>query len=198
MIAQITGTFVDRQGMEVVLDCHGVGYLLQVPLSTADALPAKGSAATLLTILHVREDAMQLFGFGTVAERQTFALLTAIPGIGGRTALGILSAATLADLRLAIVRNDVAALQRLPGIGKKTAERLVLELREKILGIVPDSGPAVTSDSTVVDETTAALVALGYNRATAERAVKAALASDPGSAASADTLLRSALRNATQ
>lgn len=198
MIAQLTGTLAVKSGMDVVIDCGGVGYAVSVPLSTAERLPAVGERATVLTILAVREDAMQLFGFLTGGERDAFTLITNISGIGGRTALGILSAMSLADLRSAILRNDLVALQRLPGVGKKTAERLVVELRDKVVTLAADTG---TGDTTLppsqhAEEALAALQSLGFSRTAAEKAIKAVLSADPASAsASSETLIRLALRH---
>lgn len=197
MIAQLTGTLVSIDAMDVVIDCGGVGYAVSVPMSTTDSLPKVGERVTLRTILHVREDAMQLFGFGTDAERETFKLLTSITGIGGRTALGILSAMPLADLRMHLVKENLVALQRLPGVGRKTAERMVVELREKIIGVVPEGGPVAAPLSASADEAVAALVALGYARGVAEKAVKAVIATEPDAATSSDLLVRRALRMAT-
>lgn len=196
MIAQLTGILVFKSGTDVVLDCGGVGYAVSVPLSTAERLPAIGERATVLTILAVREDAMQLFGFFTSAERDAFRVITNISGIGGRTALGILSASPLAEFRNAILRNDLVSLQRLPGIGKKTAERLVIELRDKVVGLVPDGdlGSALPP-SQHSEEALAALQSLGFTRAAAEKAIKAVLVGDPSAATSSETLIRSALRH---
>jgi len=195
MIAQLSGSLAARSGTDVVIDCGGVGYAVSVPLTTADRLPGIGERTSLLTIMVVREDAMQLFGFLSDAERDAFRLLTGIQGIGGRTALGILSATPLAELRLAIVKNNVTALQRLPGVGKKTAERMVVELREKIIGIVPSEGAesAIPSSQTT-EEALAALQSLGYSKVAAEKAIKAVLAVDPDAIASSETLIRKALR----
>lgn len=197
MIAQLTGTLVSIDAMDVVIDCGGVGYAVSVPMSTTDSLPKVGERVTLRTILHVREDAMQLFGFGTDAEREAFKLLTSITGIGGRTALGILSAMPLADLRMHLVKENLVALQRLPGVGRKTAERMVVELREKIIGVVPEGAPVAAPLSASADEAVAALVALGYARGVAEKAVKAVIATEPDAATSSDLLVRRALRMAT-
>lgn len=195
MIAQLTGTVAHKQGMDVVIDCHGVGYAVSVPLSTADTVPAIGERVTLFTILAVREDAMQLYGFASTSEREAFTLLTSIQGIGGRTALGILSSTSIADLRKAVATGNVMALQRLPGIGKKTAERLIIELREKIISVVPESGGSLTASSTpAVDDAVSALQALGFARAAAEKAVKAAITVDPASVDSSEKLIRLALR----
>lgn len=183
--------------MEVVIDCHGVGYAVSVPLSTLDLVPAEGENVTLLTILAVREDAMQLYGFLTDPEREAFKLLTTIQGVGGRTALGILSATTLDGLRKAIATGNVTALTRLPGIGKKTAERIVVELREKIIGVVPSGtadGAAASPLSQSADDAVSALQALGYARPAAEKAVKAAISADPTITDSTEAIIRAALK----
>lgn len=195
MISQLTGLVAQKSGMEIVVDCQGVGYLVSVPLSTADTVPAQGQSVTLLTIMVVREDALQLYGFTTSAERNAFRLLTSIQGVGGRMALGILSATTLSELRKNLVGGNLAALQRLPGIGKKTAERLVVELREKFIGVVADGQSSdLSTASQTVDDAVSALQALGYARASAEKAVKSAIESDPSSATSSEMLIRLSLR----
>jgi Holliday junction DNA helicase RuvA len=198
MIAQLTGTVAHKHGMDVIVDCNGVGYAVNVPLSTADTVPLSGERVTLHTILVVREDAMQLYGFSTTAERDTFTLLTSIQGIGGRIALGILSASSISDLRKAVATGNVVALQRLPGIGKKTAERLIIELREKIISVVPESGGSLVASATpAIDDAVSALQALGYARAAAEKAVKSAIALEPSASESSEKLIRLALRQTT-
>jgi Holliday junction DNA helicase RuvA len=197
VIAQLTGTVAAKGGMDVVVDCGGVGYAVSVPLSTLDNVPAVGQNVTLKTIMVVREDAMQLYGFLTEAERDAFKLLTTIQGIGGRIALGVLSATSLDGLRKAVATGNVAALQRLPGIGKKTAERIVVELREKIIGVVPTSNDSVSVLSQTADDAVSALIALGYSKAAAEKAVKTALQQQPDLATSSESLIRASLRIST-
>ncbi|RPI67156.1 MAG: Holliday junction branch migration protein RuvA [Ignavibacteriae bacterium] len=194
MIAQLIGTVAAKGGMDVVVDCGGVGYAVSVPLSTLDNVPAIGQRVTLKTIMVVREDAMQLYGFLTDAEREAFKLLTSIQGIGGRIALGILSATTLDGLRKAVATGNVAALQRLPGVGKKTAERIVVEIREKIIGVVPSSTDAPDTLSQTADDAISALQALGYSKAAAEKAVKTTLQQHPELSTSSESLIRTALR----
>ena len=195
MIAQLTGRVAHAQGMDVVIDCNGVGYAVSVPLSTADVVHAVGQNVTLFTIMFVREDAMSLFGFATTSERDAFRLLTSIQGIGGRIALGMLSATSIAELQAAIIGSSVIALQRLPGIGKKTAERLVIELRDKFLHIVPGAQLHATGGTAQhVEDAISALQALGFTRAAAEKSVKAVLASHPEAQDSADRLIRLALQ----
>ena len=198
MIAQLTGTVISVHGMDVVLDVAGVGYLVSVPLSTISHVTTVGERVTLLTIMSVREDAMQLFGFASHAEREAFRLLTSIQGIGGRIALGILSASTLDDLRNAVVRGNLPALQRLPGVGKKTAERIVVELRDKILNVIPDGGATGDSSASsslvtqISDDAVSALQALGYTRAAAEKSVKSVLSAEPS--LNSEAVIRKALQ----
>ena len=184
--------------MEVVIDCQGVGYSVSVPLSTLDSVPSIGENVTLLTILAVREDAMQLYGFTTDAEREAFKLLTSIQGVGGRIALGILSSSSLSGLRQAIATGNVAALTRLPGIGKKTAERIIVELREKIIGVVPDSDATTHKTSGTLspsaDDAVSALQALGYTRAAAEKSVNAAIKADASISETTEAIIRAALK----
>ncbi len=184
--------------MEVVVDCGGVGYLVSVPLSTSEVVSAVGESVTLFTILSVREDAMQLFGFSTVDERNVFRLLTGIQGIGGRIALGILSAANVPTLIKAIANSDLVALQRLPGIGKKTAERMIVELREKVLRIDATVTSGVIGTSTILADAVSALQALGYSKIAAERAVNNVVSQDPDINTSSELLIRKALKFASQ
>ncbi len=196
MIAQLTGLVAHKDGMDVVIDCQGVGYAVSVSLTTADVVPHVGDRVTLYTILAVREDAMQLFGFASTSERSMFTLLTSIQGIGGKTALGILSAASIADLRKYVATGNVAALQRLPGIGKKTAERLVVELREKVIAIVPEGTATAELPATrATEDAISALMALGFTRTAAERSVATAVSADPSLVDSPEKLIRAALRS---
>ena len=197
MIAQLRGTLVAKTSTEIIVDCSGVGYRASVSMSTSAQLPEAGEQITVLTLMSVREDAIQLFGFAGETEREVFQLLIAIPGIGPKIALGILSSITLADLRDVILRNDLGQLQKLPGIGKKTAERIMMELRDKIGGIQPAPGEAAGTTATRFDarqEATAALTALGYTKQTAEKAIRQVIAAEPDTALSVDALIRKALR----
>jgi Holliday junction DNA helicase RuvA len=155
----------------VLVDVNGVGYELDVPMSTFYNLPGIGERATLLTHFVVREDAQQLFGFLTQDERSTFRQLVKISGVGPRTALAILSGLSVAELAAAVSRQESGRLVKVPGIGKKTAERLLLELRGK-LG--PDLGlPAASAATDAQADIVQALVALGYNEREAAAALKA-------------------------
>ena len=171
MIGRLAGTLVAKAPPQVMLEVHGVGYELDVPMSTFYNLPALGEPVLLLTQFVVREDAQLLFGFLTLAERATFRELTRISGVGPRTALSILSGLSVAELAQAVTRQDGARLVKVPGIGKKTAERLLLELKGR-LG--PELGSASASPlNDAQADITQALLALGYNEREAQVALKA-------------------------
>jgi len=170
MIGRLTGTLSDKNPPQVLVDCNGVGYEVDVPMSTFCNLPGLGERATLLTHFVVREDAQQLFAFLTDEERATFRLLIKISGIGPRTALGILSGLSVADLAGAVARQEGGRLQKVPGIGKKTAERLLLELKGKLGPEIASTGIAIQSDAQ--GDIVQALIALGYNEKEAAMAIK--------------------------
>ncbi|MGB1582696.1 MAG: Holliday junction branch migration protein RuvA [Solirubrobacterales bacterium] len=168
MIASISGEVIHKDLESMVIEAAGVGYLLSVSSYTLESTPNVGARAVLHTEMVVREDAMQLFGFDTVEERALFKQLTTVNGVGPKVALAVLSSMTVADAETALLTGDHERFQKVPGIGKRTAERLVLELRDKI---VPSGAPAV-SRSTAQDESFAvaleALLELGYSLARAE------------------------------
>jgi Holliday junction DNA helicase RuvA len=167
MIARLHGKPAARTAEGLVLDVGGVGYL--VAATTGALRKADGaSEVTVETYLHVREDVLQLYGFADVAERELFVQLLSVNGVGPKVALAILSSATPADLRRAIAREDAARFQAIPGIGKKTAERIVLELKEK-LGTIVEAAPRTTGDLLARD----ALVELGWTVSDAERVLAA-------------------------
>jgi len=170
MIGRIHGKLLEKHPPQIVVDVQGVGYELDVPMSTFYQLPATGAEVSLYTHLVVREDAHQLFGFATDAERRAFRQLLRISGIGARTALSVLSGLSVADLREAVSSQDSGRLTKIPGIGKKTAERLLLELRDK-LDAVAVASAAARGDGQAADVTNA-LLALGYNDKEASWAVK--------------------------
>ena len=170
MIGSLRGTLAAKTPPQVLLEVHGVGYEIDVPMSTFYNLPALGETVVLLTHFVVREDAQVLFGFLTASERATFRELVKISGVGPRTALSILSGLSVAELSQAVTRQDAARLVKVPGIGKKTAERLLLELKGKLgadLG-APASAPLAANQSDIAQ----ALLALGYNERDAQAAVK--------------------------
>ena len=172
MIGRLSGRLAAKSPPQVLLDVNGVGYELDVPMSTFYNLPALGEPVQLLTHLVVREDAQLLYGFLTEPERATFRELVKISGVGPRTALAILSGLSVAELAAAVSRQDGARLVKVPGIGKKTAERLLLELKGKLGADLPlAAGATALSDAQA--DITQALQALGYNEREAQAAIKA-------------------------
>ena len=196
MIASITGTLVSRSPTEVVLDAHGIGYSVNIPLSTYERLGQTQTTVTLLTYLHVREDTLQLYGFATEEERLLFRLLISVSGIGPKMAQGILSGISVVDLRNHIAKGNLSALTAIPGVGKKTAERLVIELRDKIGKTEPGmAGQATVEDgSELRQEALLALTSLGYNRQQAEKAIRLVLQDVRGEKPSLQDLIKKALR----
>jgi Holliday junction DNA helicase RuvA len=169
MIGRITGELLEKNPPEVLVDCQGLAYEVLVPMSTFYNLPAVGGRVSLLTHFVVREDAQILFGFGTAAERSAFRQLIRISGVGPRTALAVLSGMSVEDLCLAVAAQDSVRLTKVPGIGKKTAERLLLELKGK-LG--PDAGLAPAAPGDAFGDIGQALLALGYSDKEAALALK--------------------------
>jgi len=195
MIAFLRGRVLDKHPNRIVMDVNGVGYELYVPLSTYYDVGDAGSEISLRVHTHVREDALQLFGFLTALEQQLFERLIAISGIGPKLAIAVLSGIESRELVASVRRADVARLTRIPGIGKKTAERIVLELKDRLADVAAaDAGATVEAASVdrLRDDLVSALENLGYHRPLAEKAADAARARD-GSAAFEDAL-KSALR----
>ena len=171
MIGRLTGTLLEKQPPLVLLDVQGVGYEVNVPMSTFYTLPDTGEVIILHTYLVVREDVHLLFGFATETERQAFRQLVKISGVGARTALAVLSGLSVSDLYRAVVDQDSRQIIQVPGIGKKTAERLLLELRDKLSSdMIGTDGHA--SSSKVNNDVLNALLALGYNEREASWAMK--------------------------
>jgi holliday junction DNA helicase RuvA len=170
MIARLKGVLIEKTPPTVVIDCNGVGYECEVPMSTFYNLPALGESVTLLTHLVVREDAHLLYGFGTDRERVTFRQLLKVNGIGAKSALSILSGLSVEDLIQAVALQETGLLTRVPGIGKKTAERLLLELKDKfsIEGLAASANAPKSAAADILN----ALVSLGYNEKEALLAVK--------------------------
>lgn len=170
MIGRLHGKLIEKIPPQVLVDVGGVGYEVDVPMSTFCNLPAEGSEITLLTHFIVREDAQLLYGFATAAERQTFRALIRISGVGPRIALAVLSGMSAQDLADAVEQGNATLLTRVPGIGKKTAERLVLELKGKLTGsaFAPAGGAASAAQADI----TSALMALGYSEREAQASVR--------------------------
>lgn len=194
MIGRIHGQLLDKQPPEILVDVAGLGYEVQVPMSTFYDLPAIDETVTLKTHLAVREDAHTLYGFGSETERQLFRQLIKISGVGAKLALAILSGVSVTEFTHLIQARDAQALTKLPGVGKKTAERLVIEMTDKLGGIslgADASGAFVSAVADPASEARDALLALGYKAAEVQRLIKAV--PDTDSKASAD-IIREALK----
>ena len=177
MIAHISGTLAQKIPGEVVVDVNGVGYQIFIPLNVFYGLPEVGSRVSLQVHTHVREDALQLFGFRDVGEKEIFLLLTAVSGIGPRLAINILSGIPAEDLARALKEGNQLRLVGIPGVGKKLAERMIVELKDKFM-TMPSAGAAskpAGGDSQLVQDAVSALVNLGYRRAEAENNIRAVL-----------------------
>ena len=195
MIALLRGTLVEKHPNQAIVDVGGVGYDVTVPISTFSKLPDAGTEVRLRIHTHVREDALQLFGFLTELERQLFERLISINGIGPKLAIAVLSGLDPRELVAAVQRGDVARLVSIPGVGKKTAERIVLELRDRLQQLavpVMASTPASTGADRLRIDLVSALQNLGYHRPQAEKAVESTLASSPD--ATFEDALRQVLR----
>jgi holliday junction DNA helicase RuvA len=188
MIGKLTGTLGDKNPPQVLVDCNGVGYEVDVPMSTFYNLPGLGEKVSLLTHFVVREDAQVLYGFASSGEREAFRQLIRISGVGPRTALAVLSGMSVADIAQAVSAQDAGRLIKVPGIGKKTAERLLLELKGKLGPDLGSASAAAVSDAQT--DILQALVALGYSDKDAATALKS-LPADVGVSEGIKLALRS-------
>jgi Holliday junction DNA helicase RuvA len=178
VIAHISGTLAQKVPGEVVVDVNGVGYQIYIPLNVFYRLPEIGGRVSLQVYTHVREDALQLFGFQDGTEKQIFLLLTAVSGIGPKLAINILSGIAAEDLARALKEGNQVRLVGIPGVGKKLAERMIVELKDKFMSL-PSEGPSskpAESDSQLMQDAVSALVNLGYRKSEAENNVRAVLA----------------------
>ena len=195
MFAHISGVVAEKNADSIVIDAGGIGFLLNVSAATLSAAPATGEKFKLYTIFNVREDAMELCGFATREEKRMYERLRSVGGVGSKLALSVLSSLSVHDLSVALVTGDAAALCRVPGIGKKLAQRLVLELKDKVEDsqLASSAAPISPKSAGIEAEAIAALDALGFSSAEAAKAVSAHAAT----ATSLDNLIYLALKSAT-
>lgn len=197
MIAHLKGTLLSKTTNSIIIDNSGMGYEVSVPLSTFYSLPEEDGPVSLHIHTHVREDALSLFGFKTILEKDLFLMLKSVSGIGPKLAINILSGIGPDDLRAAIAGGDAPRLQSIPGVGKKTAERIALELKDKALkiqgGEQPPVQPAGLEEKETVDDAVSALLNLGYNAKSAKQAVDKAIAL-MGGEAHLEILIKEALK----
>ncbi len=200
MYSYLQGKLVTKSPTEIVVDVNGVGYFLNISLSTYEKLDSTGNQVKVFTYLHVREDALILFGFATEAEREMFKLLISVSGIGPKIAQGVLSGMNTDELKTSIQTGNIAALTSVQGIGRKTAERLVVELRDK-LGkgeIEIFDRTFTTSQLKTRDDAMNALLSLGYNRSIAEQALRQVFKEFPGKDLSVEELIKQTLRHTSK
>jgi len=190
MISHISGKLTLKTPTHIVLENRGIGFLINIPLSSYNGLGELGGETCLLTHLHVREDILQLFGFITAEEKALFLQLISVSGVGPKLAQGILSGISVEDFKQAVKYHDEAALSRIQGVGKKTAERLILELKDKIQDIKMDASVSVQSGT---DEVVLALISLGYKRAQAQAVVQKTVKENPN--LSVEEMIKRALQH---
>jgi holliday junction DNA helicase RuvA len=195
MIASLRGSLLEKRPNQIIVDVHGVGYDVAIPISTYSALPDTGAEVSVRVHTHVREDAIALFGFLTTDEKMLFERLISVSGIGPKLGITVLSGLAAADLTNAIRSGDIQKLTRIPGVGKKTAERIVLELRDKVDLVAGATTPVSTEKSTpftdIEYDVLSALINLGCQRPAAETAIRKAVAG--GAPATFEPLFRKAL-----
>lgn len=195
MIGRLQGTVIDKQAPDLLLDVQGVGYEVLVSLSTFFAVPEVGQSVTLHTHFVVRDDAQLLFGFSELGERTLFRHLIKVNGVGPKMALAILSGMSASEFALCVHNNDAATLVKLPGVGKKTAERLVIEMRDRVGDIEAGASgvaPVASKQPDIAEEAESALIALGYKPQDAAKMVSRAVSDD---ISSAEQLIRAALKS---
>lgn len=194
MIGYLKGNLISKSPSSVLLDVNGVGYLVTIPVSTFYDLPEEGTPVSLYTYTHVREDILALYGFRTTREKKLFEKLISVSGIGPKMAVSFLSGMTAEELIPAIQRQDIAKLSTIPGVGRKTAERVALELREQIPALLSEVAQTAEEKPPMQEDLISALTNLGYHRNLAERAVKAALEKASADAGFEDLLKQSLQR----
>lgn len=191
MIGYLTGKIISKKPTRILIDVNGVGYLVNISINTFEKLPDEGEAASLYTYLSVREDSLTLFGFSAEAEKQMFELLISVNGIGPKLAQSVLSGIQIEDLKEAIKSGNLSRIIAVPGIGRKTAERILIDLKDKMDNIVSETGAAIPYK--IKDDAVMALTTLGYNQKTADKAVRDILSAVPN--IQLEDLIKNALSN---
>ena len=197
MIARLTGRLLEANFTSALLDVHGVGYLVAIPMSTYDVLPPPGGEVTLRTVMQVREDAVALYGFATQREQDVFELLITVNGIGAKTALNILSSLNIPAFCAAVAQGDVKALKRINGVGPKSAERMIVELRDKIDKIAPEAAfgavPEAVRNDQALEDALLALEQLGFQRTKIQKTVAEVASALPEEQRSSENIIRKSL-----
>jgi Holliday junction DNA helicase RuvA len=182
MIGYLTGKIISKKPTQIILDVNGVGYIINITLSTFEALPdSSDEIVSLHTYLNVREDALILFGFSKLSEKEMFELLISVNGVGPKSAQSILSGIQIDELHSALRNNDLSRLVAIPGIGRKSGERLIIELRDKVEKLSDSFDTSVEANFTIRKDAILALTQLGYNQKVAEKSVRSVLDKEPDS-----------------
>lgn len=192
MIAHLTGKIISKKPTQITLDVNGVGYLINISINTFDKIEELGKQISLHTYLSVKEDSLTLFGFYTIAEKELFEILISVNGVGPKLAINILSGITADEFKDAVLNKNVSRLVAIPGVGKKTAERMIIELGDKISKL-SDSGTSISLKSySVKDDAVAALIGLGYNHKTADNVTRSLI--DENAEISLEDLIKESLK----
>ncbi len=193
MIGHSTGKVISKKPTQSLIDVNGIGYLVNTSINTFEKMSDEGSVVSLFTYLSVREDSLTLYGFYTIAEKELFEILIGVNGVGPKLAQSILSGINSDEFKDAIYNRNISRLVAIPGVGKKTAERMMVELRDKVEK-VSDSGAELSSETfTIKDDAIAALIGLGYNQKTAEKVIRTLL--EENSSYSLEDLIKGSLKN---
>lgn len=198
MIERLQGKIVQKKSTEIIIDCNGVGFSAFISISSSERLPNEGEKVTLYTMLITRDDSFELYGFSDIFEREVFKLLISISGIGPKSAMSILSSMSVAELQEKILLGDSISLQKLPGIGKKTAERIILELKDRIHKVsLPSQFEVRKEQNLIVREAISALITLGYSSSLSEKLINKAISDFSDNNFSAEQLIKKALKLAS-
>lgn len=193
MIGHLTGKVISKKPTQSLIDVNGIGYLVNTSINTFEKMSEEGAVVSLFTYLSVREDSLTLYGFYTIAEKELFEILIGVNGVGPKLAQSILSGISSDEFKDAVLNKNISRLVAIPGVGKKTAERMMIELRDKVEK-VSDSGAKLSSETfTIKDDAIAALVGLGYNQKTAEKIIRTLLEENPSY--SLEDLIKGSLKN---
>ncbi len=193
MIGYLTGKIISKKPTQILLDVNGVGYLLLISINTFDKIPEIGETISLYTYLSVKEDSLTLFGFFTLPEKEMFEVLISVNGIGPKLAQSILSGITVNEFKDAIATGNISRLVAIPGIGKKTAERMTIELRDKVERVSESESTMDSKTYSLKDDAVTALIGLGYNQKTADKITRDILEGNPS--ISLEDLIKEALKN---
>ena len=196
MIGQIKGKIVNKKPTQSLIDVNGIGYIVNTSINTFEKIPDLGEMVSLFTYLSVREDSLTLFGFFTLSEKEIFEILIGVNGVGPKLAQNILSGITSNEFKEAVMSNNISRLIAIPGVGRKTAERMIIELRDKIIKVTESGSKEKSETYSIREDAVAAMVGLGYNYKTADKLVRDLLVQNPS--LSLEDLIKESLKNLTK